>query len=90
MPENKQIDKLAVTPILLSLTCWIFGEFKDLPSKRSQLYQRGINLLLKEWDEKRDIQRDLGSERYRNLSLEDKQKLLSYVACRKFNQEQYA
>ena len=90
LPENKQIDKLAVTPILLSLTCWIFGEFKDLPSKRSQLYQRGINLLLKEWDEKRDIQRDLSSERYRNLSLEDKKKLLSYVAYRKFNQEQYA
>ncbi|MDM3847956.1 MAG: NACHT domain-containing protein [Aphanizomenon gracile PMC638.10] len=90
LPENKQIAELAVTPILLSLTCWIFGESKDLPSKRSQLYQRGINLLLKEWDEKRDIQRDLGSERYRNLSLEDKQKLLSYVAYRKFNQEQYA
>ncbi len=90
LPENKQIADLAVTPILLSLTCWIFGESKNLPFQRSKLYKSGIKLLLEQWHKDSDIQRDLGVERYRNLSLDDKQKLLSYVANRKFNQEQYA
>ncbi|MGH8002752.1 MAG: NACHT domain-containing protein [Brasilonema sp.] len=87
--QNKQIADLAVTPILLSLTCWVFSELKDLPSRRSQLYTRGLNLLLQQWDEKRGINREFGSERYRKLSPQEKQKLLSYLAHRKFEQEQY-
>jgi predicted NACHT family NTPase len=37
LPENKQTAELAVTPILLSLTCWVFNELKGLPPKRSDL-----------------------------------------------------
>ncbi|QDL08190.1 histidine kinase [Brasilonema octagenarum UFV-E1] len=87
--QNKQIADLAVTPILLSLTCWVFSELKDLPSRRSQLYTRGLNLLLQQWDEQRGINREFGSERYRKLLPQEKQKLLSYVAHRKFEQEQF-
>lgn len=87
--QNKQIAELAVTPILLSLTCWVFSELKDLPSRRSKLYIRGLNLLLQQWDEQRGINREFGSERYRKLLPQEKQKLLSYVAHRKFEQEQY-
>jgi hypothetical protein len=89
LPDNKQTAELAVTPILLSLTCWIFNDLKDLPPKRSDLYEQGINLLLEKWDEKRGIRRKLGSEVYRKLSVGEKKKLLSYVAARKFEQEQY-
>ncbi|MDJ0718925.1 MAG: NACHT domain-containing protein [Prochloraceae cyanobacterium] len=92
-PENKQIAELAITPILLSLTCWIFSEFKKFPPKRSDLYQQGINLLLSEWDEKKwdeVIIRDSGSEVYRKMSVEDRQKLLSHIAARKFKKQQYA
>ena len=89
--ENERIKKLAVTPILLTLICVIFDDTnnENLPPNRSQLYQRGINLLLKEWDEKRDIQRDTVSQIYRDLSIEDKQKLLYYLANSAFNQNQY-
>ncbi|KAB8317255.1 NACHT domain-containing NTPase [Tolypothrix campylonemoides VB511288] len=87
--QNEQIADLAVTPILLSLTCWVFSELKDLPSRRSQLYTRGLNLLLQQWDEQRGINREVGTERYRKLSSQEKQKLLSYVAHSKFEQEQY-
>ncbi len=89
-PENKQIAELAVTPILLSLTCWVFSDLKEFPSKRSKLYQKGINLLLAKWDESRGIIRDSGSEIYREMSATERQKLLSYIAFRKFEQQQYA
>jgi predicted NACHT family NTPase len=89
LPENKPTAELAVTPILLSLTCWVFNDLKDLPPKRSDLYEQGINLLLEKWDEKRGVRRELGSEVYRKLSIGEKKKLLSYVAARKFEQEQY-
>ncbi|MBW4592674.1 MAG: NACHT domain-containing protein [Brasilonema angustatum HA4187-MV1] len=87
--QNNQIADLAVTPILLSLTCWVFSELKDLPSRRSQLYTRGLNLLLQQWDEQRGINREFGTERYRKLSPQEKQKLLSYVAHCKFEQKQF-
>jgi predicted NACHT family NTPase len=89
LPENKQTAELAVTPILLSLTCWVFLDLKDLPTKLSDLYEQGINLLLKEWDQKRGVKRELGTEAYRKLSVGEKKKLLSYLAVRKFEQEQY-
>jgi predicted NACHT family NTPase len=89
LPQNKPTAELAVTPILLSLTCWVFDYLKDLPPKRSDLYEQGINLLLEKWDKKRGVRRELGSEAYRKLSVGEKKKLLSYVAARKFEQEQY-
>src|SRR5919199_1627556 len=89
LPENKQTAELAVTPILLSLTCWVFNDLKGLPPKRSVLYEQGINLLLEKWDEKRGVRRELGSEAYLKLSVGEKKKLLCYLAARKFEQEQY-
>jgi predicted NACHT family NTPase len=89
LPENKLTAELAVTPILLSLACWVFNDLKDLPPKRSNLYEQGLNLLLKKWDEKRGIRRKIGNEIYRKLSVKEKRKLLTYVAIKKFDQEQY-
>jgi predicted NACHT family NTPase len=89
LPENQPTAKLAVTPILLSLTCLVFTKLKDLPAKRSDLYEQGINLFLQDWDEKRGVRRTVGSERYRNFSVSEKKKLLSYLAARKFEQEQF-
>ena len=81
LEENKQIRELAVTPILLTLTCLLFTAEQDLPTKQSELYEKGSNLLLKQWDRFREIPRD-----YQQLSVSDKQKLLSYLAFRKFEQ----
>jgi predicted NACHT family NTPase len=81
LEENQQIRELAVTPILLTLTCLLFTAQQDLPKKRSELYEKGIDLLLKQWDRFREIPRD-----YQQLSVSAKQKLLSYLAFRKFEQ----
>ncbi|MBD1807451.1 NACHT domain-containing protein [Microcoleus sp. FACHB-SPT15] len=49
--EYNRIRDLAVTPILLNLICLVFdNDTGDFPENRAKLYQRGINILLKEWD----------------------------------------
>ncbi|GAB4206602.1 MAG: hypothetical protein Fur006_63800 [Coleofasciculaceae cyanobacterium] len=86
LEENKPIRDLAITPILLSLTCAVFHQTGKFYSKRSKLYEEGLELLLKHWDERRGIERD---EIYRDLSVERKLELLSYLAVKKFEQPQY-
>ncbi len=84
--ENKPIRELAITPILLSLTCAVFQQTGKFYSKRSKLYEEGLELLLEQWDRAREIERD---EIYRDLSVERKLELLGYLAVKKFEQAQY-
>ncbi|MHC5770227.1 MAG: NACHT domain-containing protein [Nostoc sp.] len=84
--ENKAIRELAITPILLSLTCAVFQQTGKFYSKRSKLYDEGLELLLVQWDKSRSVERD---EIYRDLLVEQKLELLSYVAVKKFEQQQY-
>jgi DNA polymerase III delta prime subunit/uncharacterized protein YlzI (FlbEa/FlbD family) len=86
LEENKQIRELAITPILLSLTCAVFYQTGKFYSKRSKLYEEGLEILLDKWDKSREIERD---EIYRDLSLARKLELLSYLAVKKFEQPQY-
>ncbi|MBD0390555.1 MAG: hypothetical protein ICV54_29675, partial [Nostoc sp. C3-bin3] len=86
LETNKPIRDLAITPILLSLTCAVFHQTGKFYSKRSKLYEEGLELLLEQWDKSREIERD---EIYRDLLLERKLELLSYLAVKKFEQPQY-
>lgn len=86
LEENKQIRELAITPILLSLTCAVFYQTGKFYSKRSKLYEEGLEILLDKWDKSREIERD---EIYRDLSLARKLEMLSYLAAEKFKQNQY-
>lgn len=85
-PENQPIRELAVTPILLILTCLVFRTKADFPSNRAELYKQGLDILLVRWDEARGILRD---EVYRYLSLSNKKDLLSYIASITFEQNEY-
>jgi predicted NACHT family NTPase len=80
LPDHKATYELAKTPILLSLICWVFTCDQELPIKRSDLYHKGINLLLKEWDRKR------GVKRQSTLNIDDIQNLLGHLAIQKFQQ----
>ncbi|HBB35923.1 MAG TPA: histidine kinase [Cyanobacteria bacterium UBA9273] len=86
LPQNQPIRELAATPILLNLTCLVFQAKADFPTKRSDLYKQGLDLLLIRWDEARGIKRD---EIYRNLSLAHKLQLLSQLAAIAFEQGDY-
>jgi predicted NACHT family NTPase len=86
LPENKQIRELTVTPILLSLTCKVFCDTCKFYSKPAELYEQGLEILLSKWDEAKGTERN---QVYGKLTLGQKQSLLSYVAARKFEQNQY-
>lgn len=86
LAENSQILELAATPILLNFTCLVFQSVEDFPKNRAELYKQGLDLLLVRWDEARGIKRD---HLYRDLSLLNKIKLLSYVAAITFSQGDY-
>ncbi|MBD2438936.1 NACHT domain-containing NTPase [Nostoc sp. FACHB-110] len=84
--QNRLIQNLLSTPLLLNLTCLIFQCLEDFPTKRSEIYRQGLELLLVRWDEERGIKRD---SIYRNLSLGQKIKLLSYIAATAFEKGDY-
>ena len=83
---NKPIQELATNPLLLTLLCLVFEEFGDFPSNRSELYKEGLDVLLKKWDAKRNIERH---QIYKNLSMQRKEDLLSQVAWITFDRGDY-
>ncbi len=83
---NKPIQELATNPLLLTLLCLVFEEFGDFPSNRSELYKEGLDVLLKKWDAKRNIERH---QIYKNLSMQRKEDLLSRVAWVTFDRGDY-
>ncbi|KAM3094162.1 NACHT C-terminal helical domain 2-containing protein [Phormidesmis sp. 146-12] len=86
LKENRPIRELASSPLLLTLLCLVFGENADFPANRSELYKEGLDVLLKKWDGKRNIQRD---QLYKNLSIKRKEDLLSQIALKTFQRKEY-
>jgi predicted NACHT family NTPase len=86
LEQNPRIKDLTTNPLLLTLLCLLFGESTDFPSNRSDLYQDGVDVLLKKWDGTRRIERDLV---YNKLSLKRKQDLLSKIALETFEKGNY-
>ncbi len=84
--DNKQIAELAVTPVLLNLTCSMFRDTRSFPTNRASLYQKGLRALLEDWDEWKGVERD---GIYGNLTTEDKEKLLAQVAAVLFEENDY-
>ncbi len=58
LKDTKPIQELATNPLLLTLLCLVFGEAADFPANRAELYKEGLDVLLKKWDGKRNIERD--------------------------------
>ncbi|MEA5625803.1 NACHT domain-containing NTPase [Nostoc sp. UHCC 0251] len=86
LDENWQFRQLVVTPLFLHLACWVFHGQEKFPTKRTDFYKQGLDLLLGKWDEARGIERD---DIYRGFLLPQKLKLLSQIAAATFEQSQY-
>ncbi|PSB03301.1 NACHT domain-containing protein [Merismopedia glauca] len=86
LPENWQFRQLVVTPLFLHLACWVFHGQGKFPTKRTEFYKQGLDLLLGKWDEARGVERD---RVYRGFLLPQKLKLLSQLAAVTFEQGQY-
>ncbi len=86
LDENWQFRQLVVTPLFLHLACWVFHGQEKFPTKRTDFYKQGLDLLLGKWDEAKGVERD---DIYRGFSLPQKLKLLSQIAAATFEQGQY-
>lgn len=86
LPENWQFRQLVVTPLFLHLACWVFHGQGKFPTKQSEFYKQGLDLLLGKWDEARGVERD---DVYRGFLLPQKLRLLSQLAAVTFEQGQY-
>ena len=86
LKQEKGIRELATSPLLLTLLCSVFEESATFPSNRSELYKEGLDVLLKKWDTKRNIERD---QAYKKLSLKRKEDLLSQIAIDTFEPGNY-
>jgi predicted NACHT family NTPase len=86
LPENWQFRQLVATPLFLHLACWVFHGQGKFPTKRTEFYKQGLDLLLGKWDEAKGVERD---DMYRGLLLPQKLRLLSQLAAVTFEQGQY-
>jgi predicted NACHT family NTPase/DNA-binding CsgD family transcriptional regulator len=83
--QNPALKELTVTPVLLSLMCWVFEDTGELPTQAASLYDQGIDLLLERWNERKAIPEwEMGNEVYRVLTLKEKKQLLTDIAAWKF------
>jgi predicted NACHT family NTPase len=86
LKEHPRIKELATNPLLLTLLCLVFEGRTDFPGNRSELYEEGLDVLLKKWDGTRSIERE---QTYRELSLKRKEDLLSQLAFNTFESGNY-
>ena len=83
---NRAIRELATNPLLLTFLCLIFEESAEFPANRAALYQEGLDILLKKWDAKRNIERE---QIYKKLTIQHKKDLLSQIALTTFERGDY-
>lgn len=84
--QADEIDARIDDDPLLKLLCLLFEENSEIPSEPSQLYQEGLKILLKKWDNTHDV---LGDQFYKKLSLQRKQDLLSKIALNTFEEGEF-
>jgi predicted NACHT family NTPase len=83
--RNPALKELTTTPVLLGLMCLVLQDEGEIPGQASQLYEKGIRLLLQKWNEEKEITGwEIGVASYRELALEQKEQLLIEIAARKF------
>jgi predicted NACHT family NTPase len=85
LKQSNSIQQFSTNPLLLTLLCIQFDESADFPSSRSEIYEEGLDIMLKQWDAERSIERETGN----NLSLEQEKELLCAIALRTFERKQH-
>jgi predicted NACHT family NTPase len=90
--ENHRILELATNPLLLTMLCLVFQEVADFPTNRAELYREALEIMLRKWDAKRNIERGglpQRSDLYQKLSLGCKEALLQQIAFTTFERGDY-
>ena len=84
--ENKGLWEMGRVPLLLGLLCLTYEEVRYFPQRRVEVYEEAIDALLKQWDNKRNIQRD---KVYKFLALGRKRQLLNHIAATSFEEGEF-
>lgn len=79
--NDRGVESLTETPLLLSLLCIQFRHDLTLPKRKAELYRRCIETLLRDWDASRRFRRDSA---YSSLSDERKERIFEHVAGQYF------
>ena len=79
LKQDKGVQLLCETPLLLSLFCIQFRHDLALPKRRTELFRRCIDTFLRDWDASRDFRRDTA---YSSLSDDRKERIFESVANR--------
>lgn len=77
LANDEAVASLTETPLLLSLLCIQFKNDLALPKRKTELYRRCVDALLRDWDTTRGFRRD---SLYSNLSDDRKEKIFEAVA----------
>lgn len=72
--RNPRLRAMATTPLLLALITLIFEQRGSLPQRRTEVYRRCADLLLREWDAHRQ------RERFPRFLVEHKEEILRSIA----------
>ena len=86
LKKRNSVLELATSPLLLTLLCLVFEDSGDFPVNRAELYEEGLDALLRKWDANRGIQRD---SVYKDLSVQKKEDMLSQIALTTFEAGDY-
>ena len=62
LAESANVPDLRANPLLLSLMCILYRGAGSLPSDRAGVYSKCAELLLRKWDEQRDLYRKVQAE----------------------------
>jgi NACHT domain len=62
LAESAHATDLRANPLLLSLMCILYRGAGSLPGDRAGVYAKCAELLLRKWDDQRDLYRKLGSD----------------------------
>ncbi|MGF1590212.1 MAG: NACHT domain-containing protein [Pleurocapsa sp.] len=85
LDQNSLIQEFSSNPLLLTLLCILFAESADFPSRRSEIYEEALDIMLRQWDAERSIERDTDN----SLSLQQEKELLCAMALRTFEHKQH-
>lgn len=75
--NDEGVASLTETPLLLSLLCIQYKHDLSLPKRKTELYRRCVDALLKDWDTTRNFRRDT---KYSQLSDDKKEKIFENIA----------
>ncbi|MEO0768578.1 MAG: NACHT domain-containing protein [Cyanobacteria bacterium J06649_4] len=83
--NHKATKELSQTPLLLTFLCLVYDREQTLPSKRSVLYERALNIILHEWSAQKRIERN---PIYEGFHPELEKLMLAKIAYDSFEQDQ--